>query len=140
MENIPGEHLVTDTIHYQVYYPNHDHRSTSNRFNRTKHELIHIKDVPCWICGSKEKREVHHFHVEWAFSDGVDWEKMKNLHPTYDWSQFKIPEDFVDHEYNMMVLCEDHHRGPGTGIHHIPYPIWVMQKHKKSDFILIEHE
>jgi hypothetical protein len=138
MKTLPGEHLVTETIRYQVYYPNHAERAPSARFNKTKRNLIHIKDTPCWICGSKERREVHHYHVEWAYADGVDWDKMKSLHPTFDWTQFRVPEDFVDHEYNMMVLCEEHHRGPGTGIHQLPYPVWVMQKHKRLDFILSE--
>ena len=130
---IPNEHEFKENIVIDIYYPDHSDRSTSNLFLRTKHHLVDVLDTPCWICSTKENREVHHYHVEWAFSDAVDWDIMKVVHPTFDWSKFKIAEDFVDSEFNMMILCQLHHRGKDAGIHYLPYPIWIAQKILKKE-------
>ena len=130
---IPGEHELKESIVVDVWYPNHAPRTTSNTFTHTRDKLIADK-VPCWICGTLDELEIHHFHVEWAFAEGVDWDKMKVLHSDFDWTTFKEAEDFVDSPYNMMVLCETHHRHLDHGIHNLPYPIWVMQRHGKKDF------
>lgn len=135
---IDGEHEFKEDIQVDIYYPNHSQRTESNLFVRTKHHLVDVLDTPCWICGSKDKREVHHFHCEWAFGNAVDWDQMKTMHPDFDWSTFKNTEDFIDSEYNMMVLCEQHHRAQDAGIHMLPYPIWIAQKFIKSGFILSE--
>jgi len=127
-------HEVKESFTVDVWYPDHDPRTTSNTFNHTKRHLIDDEDTPCWICGSKENREVHHFIVEWAYADAIDWDKVKKDHPTFDWAGFKTAEDFVDSIYNMRVLCQLHHRGLNHGIHTIPYPIWQVQKYVKDDF------
>jgi hypothetical protein len=129
------EHELKETIKVDVFYPDHAQRKESALFAKTKHHLVHEKDTPCFICGTKEKREVHHFHLEWAYAEAVDWDKMKELHPTFEWSSFKEAKDFVDSEYNMLVLCEKHHRGEDHGIHMLPYPIWIAQKYLKKDFV-----
>lgn len=129
-----NEHEVHETLEVDIYYPDHAPRHESATFRRTKHHLIKVLDRPCWICGTRERLEVHHFHVEWADAEGVDWDKMRELHPDFPWSTFKNAEDFVDSEYNMMVLCEKHHRGKDHGIHMLPYPIWIMQREALSAF------
>lgn len=131
-----NEHELKETISVDVWYPDHPPRAESARFEATKKALIKDQDVACYICGSKELREVHHFHVEWAFAEGVDWDHMKTLHTDFDWSSFKSAEDFVDSPYNMMVLCQNHHRHANHGIHNLPYPIWIMQRHAASAFTM----
>jgi hypothetical protein len=134
------EHEFKESLEVDLFYPDHPPRKESNLFSKTKRHLVHDLDTPCWVCGSKESREVHHFHVEWAFADGVDWDKMKVLHPDFNWSTFKSAEDFVDSEYNMMVLCAEHHRHKDRGIHNLPYPLWIMERNKRADFILFKEE
>jgi hypothetical protein len=92
------------------------------------------KQTPCFICGTLNDLEAHHCHIEWAMTNAVDWDKMRELHPNFDWSTFEKQEDFVDSEYNTMMLCEKHHRRKNHGIHNLPYPIWIMQKYKRDDF------
>ena len=130
------EHEFRESVAVDIWYPDHPPRTESALFSRTKHNLINQLDLPCFICGTKELREVHHFHVEWAFADGVDWEKMKTLHPNFPWDTFKDPSDFVDHPYNMMILCQEHHRKTDRGIHNMPYPLWIMQQHSMAGFDL----
>ena len=129
-----NEHEIHEQISIDVFYPDHPPRVESRLFVQTKRHLIEVADMPCWVCGTKDKREVHHFHVEWADADGVDWDKMRTLHPDFSWSTFHEPTDFVDSEYNMMVLCERHHRGKDHGIHLLPYPIWIMQRECLAGF------
>ncbi len=139
-EKVTGEHELHESIQIDIFYPDHVQRTESKLFAKTKHHLIHELDTPCWICGSKEKREVHHFHLEWADANGVDIDKLKLAHPNFDWTTFNEITDFVDSEYNMMVLCEKHHRARDHGIHLLPYPIWIMQKYQKSDFVFSPDE
>ena len=134
------EHEQRETLQIDIFYPDHPPRTESALFRKTKRSLIQHRNVPCFVCGATESREVHHFHVEWADADGVDWDKMRQLHPGFDWEQFSQPEDFVDSEYNMMVLCEKHHRGKNHGIHMLPYPIWIMQRNQRPDFIFSADE
>ncbi|MFC6519768.1 hypothetical protein ACFQAT_08235 [Undibacterium arcticum] len=77
------EHEFKETIAIDIFYPDHPPRTESTLFKRTKHHLVKVLDTPCWVCGSKDKREVHHFHAEWADSDGIDWDKMRILHPAF---------------------------------------------------------
>ena len=135
-----NEHEVRETLTVDIFYPDHPPRSESALFRRTKHHLIDVLDKPCWVCGCKQDREVHHFHVEWADALGVDWDRMRELHPDFPWSTFEKPEDFIDSEYNMMVLCAKHHRHKDHGIHMLPYPIWIMQRVQDEDFVFSPDE
>ncbi len=135
------EHEVKETIEIDVYYPDHCKREASDLFERSRHHLIDELDTPCFICGSKENRELHHYYVEWAAADSIDWNgKIREDHPNFDWTTFKEPTDFVDSEYNMMVLCQVHHRHKDHGIHMLPYPLWILQKYVKSDFVYTPDE
>lgn len=129
-----SEHEVKLTMTVDLFYPDHPPRTESPLFARTKHHLVSVLDTPCRVCGTKELREVHHFHAEWADADGIDWDHMRVIHPLFDWSTFKDASDFIDSEYNMMVLCQKHHRHVDHGIHNLPYPDWIMQENKLSSF------
>lgn len=141
MNTPKNEHEVKSSITEDRYYPDHPPRTESSLFRHTKHKLVAVLDTPCHVCGSKDKREVHHFWAEWADANGIDWEvKMRKLHPNFHWETFVSAEDFIDSEYNMMVLCEDHHRSPHIGVHHIPFPDWIMQSNKKDDFVFSPYD
>lgn len=133
--SVENEHEQRETIEIDLFYPDHPPRTESALFRRTKHHLINVLDTPCWVCGTKKDREVHHFHAEWADSEGIDWDKMRALHPNFPWSTFSEASDFIDSEYNMRVLCAKHHRGKNHGIHWLPYPIFLMQMNKRDDFV-----
>jgi len=136
MNEVKNEHEVKSTDSWDEYYPDHVQRTESSLFRKTKHHLVHVLDTPCYICGTKENRESHHKFIEWAFANAVDWDKVKEDHPDFDWSTFKSAEDFVDSEYNALILCSKHHRAPNHGVHHMPYPNWLIQKYVRDDFIL----
>ena len=129
-----NEHEFKESFELDCWYPDHAKRVESPLFERTKHHLIDVQNVPCWLCGSLEHREVHHFILEWAYADAVDFEKVKADYPTFDWASFKEPTDFIDSAFNMRVLCEVCHRGKGRGIHCLPFPVWVVKRYLKDGF------
>ena len=141
--NIENEHEQKETITVDRFYYNHPPRKESSLFRHTKHQLIVVEDTPCWICGSKMSREVHHMTVEWADAEAVDWSEDSNIRkdfPNFPWAAFQEPEDFVDSRWNMRVLCKKHHIGKDHGIHALPYPIFQIQRYKKADFVFSPDE
>jgi hypothetical protein len=61
----------------------------------------------------------------------------------FDWFAFDPtkPETFVDSPQNMLVLNELFHRGPGHGIHHASFPIFVFQAFPRvPGFVLMPDE
>lgn len=132
-----ARHVFAATLAFKVWYPAHPPRAESVTFRRSRKALIEDNpDAACRVCGVKTGLELHHFWVEWAFADAIDWAKMRDQHPTFDWSTFKAAEDFVDSLYNTRdgVLCAKHHRLHGYGIHNLPYPIWLEQLHAPADW------
>lgn len=129
-----ARHVLAATMAFRVWYPEHELRTESALFRRTKRTLIVDRNLGCLVCGTRKRREVHHWYVEWAYADAVSWRKMRALHPDFDWASFRAPEDFVDSLYNCRVLCRRHHRLHGFGIHNLPYPIWREQLHAPENW------
>jgi hypothetical protein len=127
-------HEVKETLEVDVLYPDHVQRTASALFEKSRRHIIEQQKTPCMVCGTNKDLELHHWFVEWAYSDAVDWDKMKKLHPDFDWATFKEAADFVDSEYNLRVLCQKHHRAKFYGIHMIPFPNWYFQLAKRDDF------
>jgi hypothetical protein len=79
---------------------------------------------------------VHHKHIERCFAEeDIDWDSVKLDVPEFDWSTFdkSNPYTFVDNcNYNGMCLCRAHHTERNSGIHMMPYSLWIMQKYFKS--------
>jgi hypothetical protein len=98
--------------------------------------------MQCWICGSKDDLQVHHFGCEWMFANICDFNKLKEILMTFDIygyskSMANTPITSVDDIRNMMVLCQEHHTGGMTdgvanGIHQITFPAWIIQKTSKA--------
>jgi hypothetical protein len=139
--------------HYTVNYPSHEPRKNSSIYNKTHNLLINIRDTPCFICNKTKSNdnvilETHHFYCEKAAQNAIDWNKFEefakkcyniqtgeNIWKNLDWSKVKNnPDIFVDSEYNMIVLCQEHHRSGNKGIHHVPFPDWILQKYPLHNF------
>jgi hypothetical protein len=124
-KKIVEAHDQFETLQEVIHYEDHDKRTESAEFRAVKKKL-HAAGTPCWINNGhcEGHLEVHHSIIEYSANTEVDWDKVHADHP-----EFKD----VDCEYQMMVLCEKHHRGVGTGIHKISQPAWILQKYLKSD-------
>ncbi|MBX9900809.1 MAG: hypothetical protein K2Y28_08505 [Burkholderiaceae bacterium] len=134
------------TIREFVDYPDHKKRSESAEFRANKRRLVVQLDVPCWICGGRQSREVHHIH-EWSLWNALDPVKVLNsLHVFdpygYTHAAGDKPIESPDDIRNLLVLCEVHHRGINTGVHYLTMPIWFPQRAVKDGMAItkaIEH-
>lgn len=143
-------HRQNMSNHYTVNYPDHEKRHDSAIYKRTHHEL---RDMPCFICGKTQQKdgislETHHFYCEKAAENAIDWEAFgefakktyniqtgENIGANFDWKEVaKDPDSFVDSPHNMIVLCKEHHTSGAKGIHHVPFPEWILQKYPKNGF------
>jgi hypothetical protein len=138
--------------HYTVQYPHHEKRTDSAIYRKTHHDLIRVKCLSCFICGAINNEngplETHHFYCEKAAQNAIDWtafgEFAKNCHNIqtgenigahFDWAVVALnPDIFVDSPQNMIVLCKEHHISGNKGIHHVPFPEWILQKYPRDGF------
>ena len=126
------------TLHEIAWYPPHDPRRASSEYRRVHKKLVYEMDEPCWICGIRHstggKMETHHSELEWAAEQAFEGDPIMLAKLLVD-IKFTVgePEDlrkWLDSEGNMLVLCDEHHRGPYTGIHSITYPVWKLQRYQ----------
>lgn len=125
-------HEQVESLRVDVEYPEHVQRTCSPEFAANRRQLIQKLDTPCFSCGSKEGREVHHFVTEWALSEIADWDKVFKLVHHFDIYGFAAqlgdkPITSPDDIRNLVVVCVKCHRGAGMGIHLVPFPDWIGQ-------------
>ena len=148
MKKINQTHEFKDTNKVDVFIPAHPPRITTNLFRRTKQKLMAVASIfqwnlfrekgRCWICGQTEAElgsplEAHHLVIERSFIDSpLRWDQLRKDFPKFDWKSFDEtkPEGFVDDMIAQgLLLCKLHHTGEGTGIHSLPFPLWVLQRY-----------
>ena len=125
-------HDQIETYRIDVEYPAHPPRTESHEFATNKIKLVTKLDMPCFSCGGKDKREVHHFCIEWAEADSADWAKVFQKVHQFDIYGFaasmgETPITSPDDIRNLVVICASCHRGAGLGIHLVPFPNWISQ-------------
>jgi hypothetical protein len=139
-----GEHEEKRTLHEIIITPEHTQRTESAEFRRSKERLREDGHYRCWVCGTTENLQVHHFGIEWSLANLADWKKVKAF--CEEWDPYGYgrllrnqPMTSADDIRNMLVLCQEHHTGvdhadggSGTGIHDLTFPVWVMQKLAKE--------
>jgi hypothetical protein len=128
-------HEQRETFTEVEIYPEHAQRTESAEFGRNKRLLVKQLDLPCFICGSREAREVHHFICEWALADVADWDKVLDFAHVFDpygFTRKAPPEEPMvlcgTHTLDGVPIPGGHHRGIDIGIHRMTFPIWVAQK------------
>ena len=139
----PEKNIVI--VKHKTHFPHHEPRKNSTIYNRTHRAL---RNVPCFICGTTPI-ETHHFYIEKAAENAIDWkvfgkfaDQCYNIQSgeslaKFDWSEVaQNPDLFVDSPQNMITLCLKHHRS-SCGIHHVPFPDWILQKFPKDGFQFI---
>jgi hypothetical protein len=136
-------HEEKETLHVDVFGPAHADRTTTYRFTHTKAMLDSQEHGRCYICGKTAAEaghplEAHHLGVERQFAETtIRWDVVKHDFPNFDWANFDPadPYKFVDDMLAQgMLLCKPHHTGEGTGIHNIPYPLWIMQRYLQAGY------
>lgn len=136
-------HELRETLTVDVLTPSHADRVTTPLFRHTKQALL-ASDPRCWICGQTAEElgqplEAHHAGIERSFAEGdLDWDRVRADFPHHDWSKFDPanPYTFVDDMSPVtgqgLLLCKQHHTGKGTGIHTLPWPLFLLQRYLKD--------
>lgn len=156
MDEELNAHEMRESESREVRYPDHPPRTESALYRETHKRLTRDLNLPCFICGRRRPEivtETHHFFCEWAAMSAVDWiafgaSARMLVNPQtgkamslagFDWEEVaKDPSIFVDSKYNMVVLCPDHHRSETYGIHHVPFPEWILQAYPLNGFQFLE--
>ena len=86
----------------------------------------------CFVCGTINDVECHHFLCEWSLASEADFEKLSALVQIFDVYGYgrllkNLPITTVDDIRNMMNLCKAHHIEQVTGIHSTTFSAWVSQ-------------
>lgn len=135
-----AEHIQRRTLHEVVITPDHAKRTESAEFRASKERLKADGHYRCWVCGTTENLQVHHFGIEWSLAGVADWAKAKEF--VEEWDPYGYgrllrnqPMTSADDVRNLLVLCQAHHTGvdhadhdSGTGIHSLTFPVWLIQK------------
>lgn len=112
-------------------------RIESNLF-RANRAKLKAEQGGCFICGSTEDLEVHHFVCAYAKRQNVDFNLLKAACESFDVygyaaAMHTVPMDSVDDIRNLVLLCEGHHKRIDHGIHNVPFGDWIIQKVRGKD-------
>lgn len=133
MDKITPEHEQNKTLTENIIIPEHEERTETPDFTQAKNQLRIDGHFYCWICGTTENIEVHHFWAEWCLSKIVNLTVVKALCALFDIYGYSKkyadkPFESINDIRQMMCLCKKHHTGKGTGIHCVDFVTWIAQK------------
>jgi hypothetical protein len=131
-KGIVKEHIMRRTFTEDYTVPSHVDRSESPEFKQAKKRLMEEGHDECFICGSKEDLQIHHFLAEWSMENSVDFSKLRRLTLLFDIYGYgkklkNTPVTTIDDIRNCMVLCRTHHTGTYTGVHNLTFTVWLLQ-------------
>ena len=139
-----SEHIQQRTIHDDVIDPAHADRTGSAAFRAARERIQADGHWQCWICGTTEHLELHHFIVEYELKTIVDLDEMKTVAEAldvYGYGHLLRNKPLTDPEdiRCYMVLCRPHHigvdhadGGSGTGIHSATFNTFLIQRVAKK--------
>ena len=149
--SVEQQHEEKETLTVEVEIPGHDPRVTTELFRKSKLALIARDGARCYICGrtaeeSGHPLEAHHYPVERSLATAWDWPRFIRdckagawgpHAQAFDWDSFDParPYSFVDDQtVNGMLLCKEDHTGADTGIHALPFPLWIWRKYAPEGY------
>lgn len=135
-------HEIVRRLREVVITPEHAEREESEEFRRAKERLKADGHWRCWVCGSTENLQAHHYGCEWSLWEACDPAKLKAFLEEWDPYGYgrllrrKLIES-PDDIRNLLVLCQEHHTGgavdgAANGIHEITFPVWIIQRLAKD--------
>jgi hypothetical protein len=132
-EDVIAEHIEKNTFTESIVDPNHEERTVTKEFRQAREMIKKDGHFLCYICGTTEHLEEHHYGCEKSEANDCDFDKLKAYlleHDIYGYSRAMIDIPLVteDDVRNQMMLCKLHHTGKGTGIHGMTHGYWIMQK------------
>lgn len=118
--------------------PPHPPRTETPAYRAAHNFLINKKNTGCRVCGVTKRTlkvaaknpagatqlESHHYPIERSLMDACDPLKVHRDFPqVHDRATLAA---FVDSIPNLIVLCDVHHRGVESGIHHLLVQDWAI--------------
>lgn len=131
--------------------PPHPPRTETPVYRATHKRLVITEDRPCYVCGVRrsdlrdpvrrkdktinpygaKSNESHHWPVERSLADSIDPQLVAAAFPSV--KQFKTFIEWVDSEFNMLVLCDKCHRLAPHAIHHAVWQDVIATKFALRD-------
>jgi hypothetical protein len=149
-KDIVESHKIVRNLTEVVITPEHEEREESSVFRKSKERLREDGHYECYVCGSKNNLQVHHYGGEWSLSNALDYKKLKSFLEEWDVYGYgkllkNVPLTSIDDIRNCMVLCQEHHTGgkkdgSANGIHNITFPAWISQKLVKHGEVTVPLE
>ena len=142
MSPIIPAHTITRHLIETINDPAHAQRTETPAFRAAKRRLKQDGHYRCYICGTTQAIQIHHYGAEWMFAAVVDFDKLQSF--LLEWDVYGYshllqhqPLTSVDDVRNCMALCQEHHLsgpadGAANGIHDITFPAWISQKFVQS--------
>lgn len=151
-ETIQHVHETEESVATVELSPPHPPREETPEYAQTHKLLVFDKDTPCKVCQVRHsdladpKRaadptinrygakaiETHHYPIERSLLFAVDWRKVHDDFPAV-YNQHSL-EVWIDSPENMLVLCDQHHRSPVMGIHHLLTQDWRVQQYLRDGY------
>jgi hypothetical protein len=79
--------------------------------------------------------ESHHYPIARALMNACDPRRVHRDYPqVYDMATLAA---FVDSPANLLVLCDQCHRSPEHGIHHLTPQDWIIQKYLRPSYLAV---
>jgi hypothetical protein len=123
-------HVTQETVPTLELTPPHPPRVDTPAYRKSHDYLINTCDKPCVVCGvrkstlntaenrfSAKSVETHHYPIERSLLRACDPAKVHLQYPEV--IDDATLEAFVDSPRNLLVLCDQCHRSPLRGIHHL---------------------
>jgi len=147
MSSIDQVHITHEALEAEELTPPHPPRTETPIYTKSHHHLIYELDTPCRVCGVKHSTlgdplenlygatamETHHYPIERSLLDACDWRKISAKFPAVQ--SLTDVEAWVDTEENLIVLCDQHHRGR-VGIHRLSTADWVIQEYLLTGYVV----
>ncbi len=143
-------HVTHEEVASSEFTPPHPPREETPEYRRAHHQLVVVEDRPCQVCGVRNSTlsnpaqnpygakalETHHYPVERSLADACDWRRVAVTFP-----QAGIVDEvsflaWVDSPGNLLVLCDQHHRSPQRGIHHLLPQDFAVQPYLKDGYVV----
>ena len=145
MTDVTKPHEMQRSLREDVIVPGHEKRTESAEFRAAKERLKADGHHVCYVCGSPDDIQIHHYGCEWSLAGDCDFDKLKAFLLKWDAYGYSNllqhqPLSSVDDVRNMMALCREHHVQADTGIHEVSFPVWIIQLIETKRGIAIPEE
>lgn len=132
-------HDQKTTHSYTLHFPEHGPRPSDPHYvDFEAYKKLHKDDAQCYVglrkgfqdCSLDKPLELHHAHLEFALTNGVDWQALEKDYPGI--SDASKVGAWVESDQNFRFLCVVHHRSTEAGAHSIDHSDWEANQYVKG--------